>query len=436
MTIKINRLEFENIKKIRAVSLEPSKNGLTVIGGKNAQGKTTVLDAIAWTLGGNKFKPSEPKRDGSMVAPILKVELSNGLIVERTGKNSDLKITDPSGEKAGQKLLDSFISELALDLPKFLNSSNKDKARTLLEVIGVEKELAELELKENELYHERRSIGKIKEQKKNIADGMDYFPEVEDSDPLSVSDLIERQQRILAKNNENRKQRLELEEMRKDYSRANDNLDDLKKKIEELQAIYSSKKDDLDSLAKNISAKAEIISELKDESTLELENSIANVEELNNKIATNINKSEAIKEAAELENQYNSISNELEETRQKKFELLENADLPLPDLSVIDGELAYKDSKWDCMSGMERLKVATAIVRRLQPECGFVLVDELEKFDEEELINFGKWAEDEGLQIIATRVSKGDECSIIIEDGYVVEDRVIEEAPKWKAGTF
>lgn len=429
MTIKINRLEFENIKKIRAVSLEPSKNGLTVIGGKNAQGKTTILDAIAWTLGGNKFKPSEPKRNGSMVAPVLKVELSNGLIVERTGKNSDLKITDPSGEKAGQKLLDSFISELALDLPKFLNSSNKDKARTLLEVIGVEKELAELELKENELYHERRSIGKIKEQKKNIADGMDYFPEVEDSDPLSVSDLIERQQRILAKNNENRKQRLELEEMRKDYSRANDDLDDLKKKIEELQAIYSSKKDDLDSLAKNISAKAEVVSGLKDESTLELENSIANVEELNNKIATNINKSEALKEAEELENQYNSISNELEETRQKKFELLENADLPLPDLSVIDGELAYKDSKWDCMSGMERLKVATAIVRRLQPDCGFVLVDELEKFDEEELIIFGKWAEDEGLQIIATRVSSGEECSIIISDGYIEENN---EEVNWK----
>ena len=434
MTIKINRLEFENIKKIRAVSLEPSKNGLTVIGGKNAQGKTTILDAIAWTLGGNKFKPSEPKRDGSMVAPILKVELSNGLIVERTGKNSDLKITDPSGEKAGQKLLDSFISELALDLPKFLNSSNKDKARTLLEVIGVEKELAELELKENDLYHQRRAVGKIKEQKKNIADGMDYFPEVEDSDPLSVSDLIERQQRILAKNSENRKQRLELEEMRKDYSRANDDLDDLKKKIEELQAIYSGKKDDLDSLAKNISAKEEVVSGLKDESTLELENSIANVEELNNKITTNINKSEAIKEAEELENQYNSISNELEETRQKKFELLENADLPLPDLSVIDGELAYKDSKWDCMSGMERLKVATAIVRRLQPECGFVLVDELEKFDEEELINFGKWAEDEGLQIIATRVSSGEECSIIISDGYIEEnnEEVNWENIEWK----
>ena len=32
---------------------------------------------------------------------------------------------------------------------------------------------------------------------------------------------------------------------------------------------------------------------------------------------------------------------------------------------------------------------------------------------------FGEWLESEGLQAIATRVSTGDECSIIIEDGYV-----------------
>lgn len=51
MSVKINSLEFENVKKIKAVQLEPAKNGLTVIGGKNRQGKTSVLDAIAWALG-------------------------------------------------------------------------------------------------------------------------------------------------------------------------------------------------------------------------------------------------------------------------------------------------------------------------------------------------------------------------------------------------
>lgn len=50
--MKINKLEIENVKRIKAVRLEPAQNGLTVIGGNNNQGKTSVLDSIAWALGG------------------------------------------------------------------------------------------------------------------------------------------------------------------------------------------------------------------------------------------------------------------------------------------------------------------------------------------------------------------------------------------------
>ena len=102
---KIYQFEFENVKRIKAVKVKPAANGLTIIGGKNNQGKTSVLDSIAWALGGNKYKPSEPKRDDSVIPPTLHIVLNNGLIVERKGKNSDLKVIDPNGEKAGQELL-------------------------------------------------------------------------------------------------------------------------------------------------------------------------------------------------------------------------------------------------------------------------------------------------------------------------------------------
>lgn len=49
-------------------------------------------------------------------------------------------------------------------------------------------------------------------------------------------------------------------------------------------------------------------------------------------------------------------------------------------------------------------------------------MDKLEQMDLVTLNEFGQWLEQEGLQAIATRVSTGDECSIIIEDGYVVKD--------------
>ena len=53
--IKINKPEIENVKRVKAVKIEPTANGLTVIGGRNAQGKTSVLDSIAWALGGDRF---------------------------------------------------------------------------------------------------------------------------------------------------------------------------------------------------------------------------------------------------------------------------------------------------------------------------------------------------------------------------------------------
>ena len=113
--VKITALEAENVKRVRAVELRPEKDGLTVIGGRNGQGKTSVLDAIAWALGGDRFKPSQPHREGSVNDPRLKVELSNGLVVERSGKNSALKVTDPSGKRAGQQLLNSFVEQLAIE---------------------------------------------------------------------------------------------------------------------------------------------------------------------------------------------------------------------------------------------------------------------------------------------------------------------------------
>src|SRR5699024_1251744 len=209
MSVKINQLKIENVKRVKAVKIEPSANGLTVVGGKNNQGKTSILDSIAWALGGNKYKPSQAHREGSMVEPYLHLKLSNGLIVERKGKNSDLKVIDPNGEKAGQRLLDSFVEELAIDLPKFIESTSKEKANILLKIIRVGDQLAELEKEESELYNQRRAIGQIADQKSKFAKEMPYHSDVP-KELVSINDLIQQQQEILARNGENQRKRQQL----------------------------------------------------------------------------------------------------------------------------------------------------------------------------------------------------------------------------------
>lgn len=423
MSMKINKLEIENVKRIKAVKVEPKANGLTVIGGNNNQGKTSVLDSIAWALGGERYKPSQATREGSMIPPTLHIVMNNGLVVERKGKNSALKVTDPNGQKAGQQLLNEFVEQLALDLPKFMEASGAEKAKILLQIIGVGPQLTELEQKEKELYQERLYIGRTADQKEKFAKEQPYYTDVP-KDLVSASELISQQQEILARNGENQRKREQLHQLEQKYQRINEQMAAL---LAEQKQVES----DLD-----IARKSAL--DLHDESTEELERNIANVEEINRKVRANLDKEKAEDDAKTYREQYNSLTQDIEEVRDKKAELLNAAELPLPELSVKEGELIYKGQKWDNMSGSDRLKVSTAIVRKLNPNCGFVLLDKLEQMDMKSLQEFGEWLEAEGLQAIATRVSTGDECSIIIEDGYVVGQEYTEEPKKkeWKAGAF
>lgn len=423
MSIKINKLEIENVKRIKAVKVEPKANGLTVIGGNNNQGKTSVLDSIAWALGGERYKPSQATREGSVIPPTLHIVMNNGLVVERKGKNSALKVTNPNGQKAGQQLLNEFVEQLALDLPKFMEASGAEKAKILLQIIGVGSQLTELEQKEKELYQERLYIGRTADQKEKFAKEQPYYTDVP-KDLVSASELISQQQEILARNGENQRKREQLHQLEQKYQRINEQMTTL---LAEQKQVES----DLD-----IARKSAL--DLHDESTEELERNIANVEEINRKVRANLDKEKAEDDAKTYRDQYNSLTQDIEEVRDKKAELLNAAELPLPELSVKEGELIYKGQKWDNMSGSDRLKVSTAIVRKLNPNCGFVLLDKLEQMDMKSLQEFGEWLEAEGLQAIATRVSTGDECSIIIEDGYVVGQEYTEEPKKkeWKAGAF
>lgn len=430
-TMKINKLEIENVKRVKAVKLEPTANGLTIIGGNNNQGKTSVLDSIAWALGGDRYRPSEAQRHESVIPPTLHIVMNNGLIVERKGKNSDLKVTDPAGKKGGQQLLNEFVEQLAIDLPKFMESSSQEKARTLLQIIGIGDRLAEMEQQEKELYNRRLAIGQIADQKAKFAKEQPYYPEAP-KEPVSPTELIRRQQDILAKNGENQRKRDNADRFRQSVAF-------LSQEVEAMREQLSKKEKELEEAKTSLNIATMDAANLQDQSTAELEESISNIEEINRKVRANLDKEKAEEDAQAYKNQYSELTTEINQVRKNKIDLLQSAELPLPGLSVEDGDLIYNGQKWDNMSGSDRLKVATAIVRKLNPKCGFVLIDKLEQFDLNTLNEFGQWLEIEGLQVIATRVSTGEECSILIEDGYVVgQERPVmkDKKTEWKAGEF
>ncbi len=437
MPVKIIELEAENVKRIKAVQLLPAPNGLTVIGGNNNQGKTSVLDAIAWALGGEKFRPEAAQRDGANTPPHLRVQLSNGLVVERRGKNSALTVTDPSGRKGGQQLLNEFVEQLALDLPRFMNATDREKADILLRIIGVGDRLAALDTKIKALYDRRTAIGQIAESKKHHAQEMPEHHGVPD-EPVNASELIRQQQEILARNAENQRKRERLSEIVREKENAAQSLHMVIEKLDELTARRNSLQLRLTQLEQDELTARRSAEALQDESTAELERNLREIETINARVRENLDRARALDEAAAFTAQYAELTAQIETERENRLNLLQGANLPLPGLSVEDGALTFEGRRWADMSGSDQLRVATAIVRKLNPDCGFVLLDKLEQMDTETLRAFGSWLEAEGLQAIATRVSTGGECRIIIEDGRAVGagEEPAQHPKQWKEGVF
>ena len=401
-------IEIANLKRLKAVRLEPNEDGLTVIGGRNGQGKTSVLDAIAFALGGEKYRPTSLRRDGAIAETKIHIETDDGLVIERKGKNSDLSVYDSTGKRQGQKLIDTLVSKLAIDLPKFLNQNDKEKADTLLQILGIGDTLDKIDREIKAKYDTRTVVGRQADQKKKAAEDMPYHEDLPD-EPVSVKELIDKQQEVLGRNGVKERLKNDLEANKRQVVSYRAQLKEIEATVAQLEkAIADAERKDLTL-----------------EDTSELERQIAEHEETNRLIAENAVKRQREDEAADLSDQYDALTADIEALRKKKYDILKNAELPFPGLSVNDdGALTLDGKAWDCMSGSQQMIVGSAIASRLNPECKFVLLDKLEQLDLETLEEFDAWLVKNGLQALATRVSTNSdgECSLVIEDGEIKDD--------------
>lgn len=423
--VHITTFELENVKRVKAVAVNCEGQPLTVLGGNNGQGKTSVLDAIMWTLGGDKYKPTNAVRTGAEEA-YTKVILSNGVIAERKGKNGTLKVTSPSG-KGGQALLNEFINTFALDLPKFMVATGKEKADMLLGCFpGLGAQLQRLNAEYKKLYDERTAIGRIHERKAKYAAELP-FDITAPEELLSGAEMTKQLQTALSHNAQN-------EAIRREAGKAESNLTNLKfrqqsaaSRVADLERALKDAKAAHDDITRQVDsaqqalemAKATTLS-LQDQDTSAIQQKMEEIDAINARVRANESRRNAKEEARVLKDQYQEMSEKIEKIRSDRLKLLSEVVMPLPELSISEeGELIYRGQQWDCMADSERLQVATAICAAIQPKCGFVLLDMLEKLDRITLREFAAWLAARGLQAIGTRVSTGDECSIIIEDGMV-----------------
>lgn len=421
---KIVSLQVKNTCKIKAFSSR-FEDGLNVIGGENQQGKTTILKIMQWLIQGGRAKPSNPKRDGSVNDPEAELILTNGCRVQMNGKNNTIKVTDPSGKTGGVTLLKNMFSDFALDIPSFMNVSSTEKVKRILKEKGVDEAYSKILQEETKVYNDRTAIGRIADEKKKYAGGLEYDDAAGDQ-LKSVQEILNKKSEILSRNNENQRARNDLENLKGKSVSIAESINHKSQQIQELQKQLAELEQQKTQVDQSIAGAMNDVAELQDQDTAELESEIENIEVFNSRVRKNLEYVKASDEAKEYKSQYDGLTERLEQVRKQKTALLDGLNMSLSGLEIVDGDLIYNGQRWDGMSGSEQIMVSVAVAKAINPNVGFVLLDKLEQMDKRTLKQFGDWVRENGLQVIAVRVSDGDECQIIIEDGGIAKTSLPE----------
>ena len=186
--MKIVSLQAENVKKIRAIEIEPD-GSLVVVGGRNGAGKSSVLDSIAYALGGRALCPSRPIRNGETAAR-ARVDLGD-LVIERTWteKGTYLSVRTGDGFQAPspQAVLDKLVGRLSFDPLAFVAMPPREQVETLRELVGLD--FADIDAERDQLYRDRTHNG---HDIKRLEGQLASMPEDPDAParPVSVSALM------------------------------------------------------------------------------------------------------------------------------------------------------------------------------------------------------------------------------------------------------
>ncbi len=415
--MKIIKLESENIKRLHAVEIKPD-GSLVIIGGKNAQGKTSVLDSIEYALSGGSSIPSKPIHKGEKKARVV-VEMDN-LVVTRTFTESGSKliVSDKEGftKTSPQALLDSLVGKLSFDPLAFSRMDSKKQLETLKSLVGID--FSKLDGEKKKIYDDRVLINRDIKSLQAQVEAIEKYGGVPEEE-VSYNQLLSEQEKIINHNQENKGKRDRWSNLSATLSNYNKYIDRLREEIKELREEWDEAIIKQIQFEKDLEESYEATLGLQDENTNTIRTQISQVEEINSKIRSNNKRNELQFDLELRQQQSEKISKRLEEIESEKEKIISSSKLPITGLSFDENGVTFNNLPLDQSSSAELLLVSSSIGLSLNPKLRILLLRDGSLLDEDHLKLLAKWAEENEAQVWLETVSEGKECQVIIENGRV-----------------
>ncbi len=432
---RIYGVQADNFLRLKTanVRFDPDSS-MVILSGKNEQGKTSLLQAIWVALGGPKIAPKEVVRDDAERAELV-VDLvpaedpqfdSPGRIrvcrsISQGGKWS-LKIyadgrTNPF--RSPQALLDQFFNHLAFDPSEFLRMKPEKQQQVVIQLGGVEDQVKKLKDKRQEVYDERTAANTLV---RNAQAAVDRLPQPRPGgqvEEVNTKELLTQLDQRREQRRQNEEQREKLQQLYAEHAELGQQITDAEAELAALQARLEDLRSRQQQVKENGKAQKEVIAALVEPDTQEIEERLAQVDQLNLEARQAREYREAKEELAEHESRAESLTNDLSDIDTQIRTVLAGGKLPIEGLEIReDGGVYFEGRPFEQASSARRLEISLAMGAAMHPRLKFLSLQEASMMDEGTRARVQAWAEEHGFFVLM-ELATSERIGIHIVDGEI-----------------
>lgn len=416
--MKIIRLTAENIKRIQAVDISTNGQAVQIVAGRNAQGKTSVLDAMQYALTWKTTSKTTPQpiRHGEERARV-RIDLGD-IVVTRwwEGDKSTLLVENADGAKVQrpQELLDSLLGHLTFDPLEFTKQGEREQVQTLLSLVDLPFDPQALDAQRQALYDARTAIGRELARAKGAYESLPTptadLPEAEVSTSGLLSEYDAVQQELQRRATVERR----VQDASEMEARAAEAVQLAQQALLEAQARHAS------ATTAAGEARQAFVALGPAPEVESIKARLATVEDTNARVRSAAQYRTAKRQWADLQAEYDAKTDEIAALDARKAEGLAAARFPIAGLSFGEGGVTYNGVPFCQASGGEQLRVSLALAMAMNPELRVIRITDGSLLDSENMALIEDMAAEHDYQVWIERVDESGECGVVIEDGMVV----------------